>query len=116
MPQISRKELLKTALAGHAVTDVDVREITLEPGQQSGRHLHPCFVVGYIASGQAHMQIENEALLQLPAGSAFCEPAGAVIANFGNASNSEPMTFIAFYLLDGNQELIQMLPSTIETL
>jgi hypothetical protein len=45
----------------------------------------------------------------LPAGSAFYEPADANIANFGNASDSEPMTFVAFYLLDGEQELIRML-------
>jgi hypothetical protein len=45
----------------------------------------------------------------LPAGSAFHEPAGAIIANFGNASDSEPMTFVAFYLLKGEQELIRML-------
>jgi hypothetical protein len=45
----------------------------------------------------------------LPAGSAFYEPADANIANFGNASDFEPMTFVAFYLLDGEQELIRML-------
>jgi len=32
-----------------------------------------------------------------------------VIANFGNASQVEPMTFIAFYLKDGEQDLIRML-------
>jgi hypothetical protein len=47
----------------------------------------------------------------LPAGSAFHEPAGTIIAQFDNDSVSEPMTFVAFYLLDGNQELIQMLDS-----
>jgi hypothetical protein len=29
-----------------------------------------------------------------------------VIANFGNASDTEAMTFVAFYLLDEEQELI----------
>ena len=32
-------------------------------------------------------------------------------AEFGNASASEPMTFVAFYLLNGEQDLIQMLDS-----
>jgi quercetin dioxygenase-like cupin family protein len=59
--------------------------------------------------GTAVYQIEGEAEQILPAGSTFHEPAGAVIANFGNASDSEPMTFVAFYLLNGEQELIQML-------
>jgi quercetin dioxygenase-like cupin family protein len=81
----------------------------MEPGQQSGRHLHPCAVLGYIVSGAAVYQIEGEDVQMLPAGAAFYEPADAIIANFGNASDSEPMTFVAFYLLDGEQDLIRML-------
>jgi hypothetical protein len=45
----------------------------------------------------------------LPVGSAFYEPAERLIAEFGNASDVTPLTFIAFYLLDGEQELIAML-------
>jgi quercetin dioxygenase-like cupin family protein len=81
------------------------------PGQETGRHFHPCTVVGYIAAGTAEYQIEGEAAQLLPAGSAFHEPAGKVIASFRNTSATEPMTFIAFYLLDGKQELISMLDS-----
>jgi hypothetical protein len=32
-----------------------------------------------------------------------------VIASFSNASKTAPMTFVALYLLDGEQELITML-------
>lgn len=106
---IDRKQLLTAVLGGRNVTTVDVRSIRLDPGQQSGRHLHPCAVVGYIAEGEATYQIEGEAVQTLPAGSAFYEPVETVIANFGNASDSEPMTFVAFYLLDSDQELITML-------
>ncbi len=106
---IQRKQLLNAVLGGRNVTAADVREICLGPGQQGGRHLHPCAVLGYIVAGTAVYQIEGEAAQTLPAGSAFYEPADAVIANFGNASESEPMTFVAFYLLDGEQELIRML-------
>jgi quercetin dioxygenase-like cupin family protein len=108
---IQRKQLLNAVLGGRNVTSADVREIRLNPGQQSGRHLHPCAVLEYIVSGTAVYQIEGESAQTLPAGSAFYEPADAVIANFGNASDSEPMTFVAFYLLDGEQELIRMLDS-----
>ena len=107
---VQRKQLLAAALGNRNVTTADVREIRLEPGQQSGRHLHPCAVLGYIVSGTAVYQIEGEGVQTLPAGSAFYEPADAIIANFGNASASEPMTFVALYLLDGEQELIRMLP------
>lgn len=56
-------------------------------------------------------QIEGEPEQILPAGFAFHEPAGAIIAEFGNASDSEPMTFVAFYLRNGEQDLVQMLES-----
>jgi quercetin dioxygenase-like cupin family protein len=107
---VVRKQLLSAVLGNRNVTSVDVREISMAPGQQGGRHLHPCAVVGYITSGTAVYQIEGEDAQTLLKGSAFYEPADAVIANFGNASDLEPMTFVAFYLLDGEQELIRMLP------
>ena len=91
------------------VSTVDIRKITLAPRQKAGRHLHPCAVVGYIASGTAFCQIEGEPAELLPVGSAFYEPAERVIADFGNASDVTPLTFIAFYLLDGEQDLITML-------
>ena len=108
-PTIQRKQILKAVLGNRNVTSADVREIRLEPGQQSGRHLHPCAVLGYIVAGTAVYQVDGQAEQTLPAGSAFYEAADTVIANFGNASDSEAMTFVAFYLLDGEQELIRML-------
>lgn len=106
---IDRIQLLNAALGARNVTNVDIRRITLAPGQKSGRHVHPCPVVGYIASGTAFCRIEDEPAELLPVGSAFYEPADRVIADFGNASDVTPVTFIAFYLLNGDQELITML-------
>jgi quercetin dioxygenase-like cupin family protein len=108
---IQRKQLLTAVLGNRNVSSIDVREIRLAPGQQAGRHLHPCAVVGYIAEGTAIYQIEGESAQVLPTGSAFYEPAERVIANFGNASETDFMQFVAFYLLDGDQELITMLES-----
>ena len=108
---VQRKQLLTAVLGNRNVTSVDVREIRLVPGQQAGRHLHPCAVLGYIVEGTAIYQIEGESAQVLPAGSAFYEPAETVIASFGNASETESMQFVAFYLLDGEQELIKMLES-----
>lgn len=106
---IFRKELLKSAIAIRRITAVDAREISLEPGQQTGRHLHPCDVFGYVVEGTAIYQIEGQPARTLPTGSAFHEPANTVMADFRNASDSEPMTFVAFYLLEGEQDLIQLL-------
>lgn len=106
---IFRKELLKSIPGNQQVTSVDVREIRLEPGQQTGRHLHPCDVFGYVVEGTAIYQMEGQPPKTLPAGSAFHEPANTVMADFRNPSDTEPMTFVAFYLLKGEQELIRML-------
>jgi quercetin dioxygenase-like cupin family protein len=106
---IARKQLLLATLGSRNLTSVDVREIRMEPGQQAGRHLHPCAVVGYITQGTAVFRVEGAPEQTLAAGSAFYEPADTIISNFGNASHVEPMTFVAFYLLDGEQELIRML-------
>jgi quercetin dioxygenase-like cupin family protein len=108
-PTIERQQLLSAVLGQRNVSTVDIRKITLGPRQKAGRHQHPCPVVGYIASGTAFCQIEGEPAELLPVGSAFYEPAERVIADFGNASDVTPLTFIAFYLLDGEQDLITML-------
>jgi hypothetical protein len=67
-------------------------------------------VVGFIAEGAAILQVEGEAAVILSAGSAFHEPARATVVRFDNASETAPMRFIAYYLLDGEQDLIEMLP------
>ena len=56
------------------------------------------------------MQVEGEAAVTLAAGSAFHEPAQVTVVRFDNASETAPMKFIAYYLVDGEQELIEMLP------
>jgi quercetin dioxygenase-like cupin family protein len=109
---IVRKPLLNVALKSTTVTAVDVREITFAPGQQTGRHKHPCPVVGFIVEGAAVLEVEGQSPQQLPARSSFYEPAETVIARFDNASSREPMKFIAHYLLNGKQELIEMLPES----
>jgi quercetin dioxygenase-like cupin family protein len=105
---IQREPLLKAAVGDRSIDAVDVRRIRFSPGQQTGRHLHPCPVVGYVVEGTAILEVEGQPAQTLPAGSAFHEPAESVISRFDNASDTAPMTFIAFYLLNGNQELIVM--------
>ena len=46
------------------------------------------------------------------AGQVCYEPAGAIIEHFDNASDSAPAKFILYYLLNGQKELIEMLPTT----
>lgn len=107
--KIIRNHLLTADIGKRQITSVEVKEITMGPGEVGGLHLHPCPVTGYISRGTAIMQVEGEKELILQAGSAFYEPADARIIQFSNYSETEPMTFIAFYLLNGKQELIKIL-------
>jgi len=107
---IQRKPLLSALLNNKSVTLVDVREIVFEPGQQTGLHQHPCPVFGYIAEGEAVLQVKGQLPQHLPTGSAFHEPAETVMLRFDNASTDKQLKFICFYLLHGKQELIEMLP------
>jgi quercetin dioxygenase-like cupin family protein len=108
---IVRVPLLDAALEGRPeLARVRGARIELEPGQAAGRHRHPCDVVGSVAAGAIRFQVEGEEEQTLHAGDAFHEPAEAPIAHFDNASQDEPATFIAFYLLaEGEDRLIEML-------
>ena len=108
---IVRKPLLTAILdPGKATSRIEIKEIEFRPGQATGLHVHLGPVVGYITKGAAAFQVEGQLLNTLHAGDAFFEPANTKILHFDNASSTEPMTFIAFYLLDNNEhELIRML-------
>lgn len=111
--EIIRKPLLSADIGDRRVRIVEVREITFEPGQVTGRHKHPCPVISYIAEGTAREQQlcrkrVNLCKAYVPVNQ-FIEPADAVIARFDNASSTERMKFIAHYLLTDNEPLIEML-------
>lgn len=96
-PAIERRPLLAAALSDWRTTKVDVRAV------------HPCHVVGYVAAGTAILQVEGQPSQRLETGAAFHEPAGARILRFDNASGEHTLEFVAVYLLQGDQPLIEML-------
>jgi len=108
---IVRKPLLTAELDPSKTTSrIEVKEIEFRPGQATGLHTHPCPVMGYIAKGEVIFQVEGEPEKTLKRGDAFFEPPNKRILHFDNASATEAMTFIAFYLLGKDErELIQML-------
>jgi quercetin dioxygenase-like cupin family protein len=107
--EIVRKILPTQPIPSKEVRTVDIREITLSPGQKAGYHRHPCPVFGLIKSGEVLFQIEGRDKKVLHAGEAFYEPQGLPIVAFDNASATNPMTFVAFYLVDRESQLIEML-------
>ena len=113
---IVRKKILLASFPRRKVSQVDIREIDFKPLQQTGYHLHPIPVTGYIVSGTVTFQVEGEPVKTLHAGDAFYEPANHPISHFDNASSTERLKFVAFYLTDDDKALIQMLaPKTTKT-
>jgi len=74
---IVRKPLLSASLGSKRVTSV-VREIIFQPKQQTGRHRHPCPVLGYFAEVTADTGDRGRTKHELPQGMAFYEPASTV--------------------------------------
>jgi quercetin dioxygenase-like cupin family protein len=108
---ITREHLLASDLTGRPgrIDRVEIHQITLPPGQAAGPHTHPGGVAGYVTSGQIAFEPDGHPAQELRAGSAFFEPPGAAIRRFDNVSASQSATFIACYLVTGDQPLIQPL-------
>jgi quercetin dioxygenase-like cupin family protein len=110
--KIVRKELYKADIGVQPISTVDVREIVLQPNQITGRHRHPCPVISYVVEGTIRFQVRGQKMHVIHAGQVCYEPACAVIEHFDNASDHAPARFIPYYLLNGQKELIEMLPTT----
>ena len=111
-PKIVRKELYKASIGTQPISTVDVREIDFQPKQTRGLHRHPCPVISYVVEGTIRFQIRGEKMRIIRAGQVCYEPAGAIVEHFDNASDHAPAKFIPYYLLNGQKELIEMLPAT----
>jgi quercetin dioxygenase-like cupin family protein len=111
MSAVHRERLLTGDLTGRPerIDRVETRRVTLPPGQVSGPHTHPGGVMGYVTSGRIGYELDGHPTRELRAGSAFFEPPGATVHRFDNLSPTEPATFVACYLLTGEQPLIEPL-------
>jgi quercetin dioxygenase-like cupin family protein len=107
--EINRQHLLTADTGVRQITKIEAHEIHFAPGQAGALHYHPCPVTGYILKGTALVEIEGQPAQILQAGHAFFEPAMTRILHFDNYSTTEPMVFVAFYLLDGKQTLIELI-------
>jgi quercetin dioxygenase-like cupin family protein len=115
MPKIVRKELFRAQIGRQPVSTIDGREIVFQPGQKTGLHRHPCPVVSYVVEGAVRFRAHGEKMKTVHAGQICYEPAGAVIEEYDNASGTARAKFIGFYLLNGQKELIEMLPEVRST-
>jgi quercetin dioxygenase-like cupin family protein len=73
-------------------------EVTYPPGEASGRHRHPGFVIGYVLEGQYRFAVNDRPPVVLSVGQMFFESfdaPGEVHAVSGNASQTQPARILA---------------------
>ena len=73
-------------------------EVSYAPGQVSGRHRHPGFVVGYVLEGQYQFAVNDNPAATLSTGQMFFESfdkPNEVHAISGNASKTQPCRILA---------------------
>ncbi len=92
---VAQKDAPKINLDGWQMT---ATEVTYPPGESTGRHRHPGFVVGYVLEGQYKFAVNDQAPSVLAAGQMFFESfdaPGEVHAVSGNASTTQPAKILA---------------------
>jgi len=82
-----------------------VLEVSYPPGGASSAHRHPCPVIGYILEGRYRTQVEGGPVTIYQRGDSFYEPANGVHQVSANASTTEPVRFLAYFLCDSDAPL-----------
>ena len=105
------KDRARLALA-HALPKLDgthlrasVVEVRYGPGESSLQHSHPCSVVGYVVDGAIRTQVKGEPEAIYKAGEAFYEAPNGIHEVSANASQTQPATFIAYFVCDHDTPL-----------
>lgn len=110
--EVKRIPIATVPLATAKTVDhVQVTRIEYEPGQATGRHVHPMPVVGYVLAGSFEVQVEGKDVHHYGTGEVIYEPPGTPIEKFDNGSRSQRATLLAYYLAgNGEDVVVKMLP------
>jgi quercetin dioxygenase-like cupin family protein len=105
-PQSSSGAQSRVAFA-HALPKLDgnhlkvtLVEVTYPPGGSSTPHSHPCPVMVYVVEGILRAQVKGEPEAVYHAGESFYEPPNGVHQVSANASQTEPVKFLAYFICD----------------
>ena len=82
-----------------------VVEVNYGPGESSHPHSHPCAVIGYVVRGTIRTQVNGEAEIVKRVGESFYEPPNGVHLISANDSQTEPASFLAFFVCDHDNPL-----------
>lgn len=97
---------------------VQVVRVRYAPGESSQPHSHPCPVVGYVLEGAVRMQVHDPAsatpgpVTTYHAGESFYESPNGRHLLSANASQSEPVVFLATFVCDHPTPLTVPAPSS----
>lgn len=89
-----------------------VVEVSYGPGESSPPHSHPCAVIGYVVTGAIRTQVQGESLQVFKAGESFYESPNGVHLVSGNASQTEPAKFLAYFVCDREAPLSSAISET----
>ncbi len=92
------------------IENVAVKQVTFLPLQKTFAHTHPFPMLGYITKGEVYFQLSGQQPQTLTVGQSFYEPANVLIMHFDNLTK-EPVTFMAYYLLEKDQADSIKMPS-----
>ena len=83
-------------------------EVTYAPGEKSNPHRHArsAFIHGYVISGTIRTQVEGKPVQTLKAGESFYELPGDHHILGENASQIEPASFLAVFVVDTDDKVL----------
>jgi len=87
-----------------------VVEVHYGPGESSSPHSHPCAVIGYVIGGTLRTQVKGEPEAIYKVGESFYEAPNGVHQVSANASQTESVDFIAYFVCDHDQPLSSEVP------
>jgi quercetin dioxygenase-like cupin family protein len=87
-----------------------VVEVHYGPGESSSPHSHPCAVIGYVIGGTLRTQVNGEPEAIYKVGESFYEAPNGVHQVSANASQTESVDFIAYFVCDHDQPLSSDVP------
>jgi quercetin dioxygenase-like cupin family protein len=88
-----------------------VLEVTYAAGGFSRPHRHPCPLIGYVVEGALRTSVDETPATIIRAGETFYEAPNGIHRVSANASDREPVRFLAFFLCDNDQPLSVAEPS-----
>jgi quercetin dioxygenase-like cupin family protein len=101
MPDSGTGERVTTVL-DHPARDglvVNVVRVDYDPGGYSAEHRHPDGAYVYVIEGSVVFGIDDQEPFVLKAGDSFYEPPGALHRVSRNASDEQPASMLAFFVL-----------------